>query len=118
MQALKSLVIGMGLLIVVGTILIVYGLIQRSSDPEFSFFGLKGDDAPTTRTVQADADTILRPFGDITVPLASGCRIEDMRPDDGQLFVRVGPEGSCARIIAIELSSGKVLGNVTFWTAP
>ncbi|MBL6928220.1 MAG: hypothetical protein ISR44_03530 [Rhodospirillales bacterium] len=110
MQALKSLVIGMGLLIVVGTILIVYGLIQRSSDPEFSFFG--------STDVKTETAAPGRAFGDITVPLASGCRIEDMRPDDGKLFVRVGPEGSCARIIAIELASGKVLGNVTFWTAP
>ncbi|MBT3359127.1 MAG: hypothetical protein HN403_05815 [Rhodospirillales bacterium] len=110
MQALKSLVIGMGLLIVVGMVLLVYGLIQRSSDPEFSFFGLKDD---PTETAEPG-----KPFGDITVKLAEGCRVEDMRPDDGTLFVRVGPAGSCARIIAIDLASGKTLGNVNFWTAP
>ncbi len=116
MQALKGLVIGMGVLIVIVTIFLVYGLIQKGSDPDFSFFGLKGDAAPTAR--QADAAPTLRPFGDITVPLASGCRVEDMRPENGRLFVRIGPEGSCARIVAIDLASGKVLGNVTFWTAP
>ncbi|MBL6945742.1 MAG: hypothetical protein ISR47_03805 [Rhodospirillales bacterium] len=116
MQALKSLVIGMGILIAIGMVLLIYGLIQRASNPEFTFFGLKGNEVPVAP--ESNTAKTVRPFGDITVPLPSGCRIEGMRPTEGRLFVWIGPDGSCASIIAIDISTGKVLGNVKFWAAP
>ena len=114
MQGLKALVIGMGVLIVVGMIILVYGLVQKASDPEFSFFG-KAEKAETAAPVSDKTGPV--PFGDISVRLPAGCRVEGMEPDGGTLYVLVGPEGSCTQVIAIELASGRVLGNVKFWNA-
>jgi hypothetical protein len=113
MQALKSLVIGMGILIVIGLALLVYGLFQRASDPDFTFFGESGQAAP-----EIEAPGPSTAFGDIVVPLAPGCEVVDMRAEENRLLVRIGPAGSCARIVAIDMTSGKILGNVTFWEKP
>ena len=113
MQALKGLVMGMGVLIVIGMILLVYGLIQKASDPDFTFFGNSGPAA-----VEKGAETASPAFGDVVVPLAAGCEAIDMRAERNRLFVRIGPAGACARIVAIDLTSGKILGNVTFWEKP
>lgn len=112
MQGLKALVIGLGVLIVAGMIILVYGLVQKASDPDFSLFGkAENTEAPASDKI------VPAPFGDISVRLPAGCRVEGMEPDGGTLFIRVGPEGSCTQIIAIELASGRVLGNVKFWNA-
>ena len=116
MHSLKALVIVMGVLIATVSGLLVYGLAQRSSDPAFSFFG-----TATAPAAPAAAETPsgTAPFGDVTVRLPAGCQVEDMRPDGGRLFLRVGPAaGACAQIVVIELATGRVLGNVKFWNAP
>lgn len=122
MRSLKALVVVMGILIVAVSGLLVYGLVQRSSDPGFSFFGTaKAPAAPAAQPtpVQPTAPAVLAPFGDITVRLPAGCQVEDMKPDGGRLFLRVGPAGgACAQVIAVDLASGRVLGNVKFWNAP
>ena len=111
MQGLKALVIGLGILIVIGMVILVYGLVQKASNPDFTFFG---DGKKATATV-SDAAPGLPPFGDISVRLPAGCQVDSMQPDNGTLFVLVGPEGSCTQIIAIELATGRFLGNVKFW---
>lgn len=113
MRALKALVIGMAVLIVLVMGLMAYGLTKKASDPDFTFFDFAGEAAPAAAESAPSA-----PFGDILLPLPPGCRIEDMRPDGGRLFLRVGPpEGACPRIVVIDLSTGKVLGNVKVWSA-
>jgi len=114
MQALKGLVIGMGLLIVVGMVVLVYGLVQKASNPDFDFFGLKTE---TSAPVAAQPAAGLAPFGDIQVRLDEGCRVESIQPDGGRLFVLVGPEGPCSHVVTLELATGRVLGNVRFWNA-
>lgn len=111
MQALKGLVIGMGSLIVVGMVTLVYGLVQKASNPDFSFFG---DSAETAAPIPARASA-MPPFGDISVRLPDGCRVENIQPEDGRLFILVGPDGPCSHVVAIELATGRVLGNVKFW---
>lgn len=112
MQGLKALVIGMGILIVIGMIILVYGLVQKASDPDFSFFG----DGKKAAAPSSDTAPDAAPFGDITVRLPTGCRVDGMQADNGKLFVLVGPEGPCTQIIAIEPATGRILGNVKFWT--
>lgn len=112
MQGLKALVIGMGILVVMGMIVLVYGLVQKASDPDFSFF----DTAEKTEA-PVPGKAAAAPFGDISLRLPAGCRVEGMEPDGGTLFVLVGPEGPCTQIIALELASGRVLGNVKFWNS-
>lgn len=114
MQALKSLVIGLGILVVIGMVVVVYGIIQKASDPDFTFFK---SDKPTAAPAAATGAS-LAPFGDIPVDIGAGCRVEDTQLQGTRLVVRVGPAGSCARVIVVDLAAGRVLGNVRFREAP
>jgi hypothetical protein len=117
MGALKGLVIGMGVLIVLVMGVIAYGLTRKAADPDFTFFDFAGKTTAAAPAAVA-AGGPSTPFGDVMLPLAPGCRIEDMRPDGGRLFLRVGPaEGACPQVVVIDLASGKVLGNVKVWSA-
>ena len=98
MQALKLLVIVMGILILAGLALLVYGVTQRVS---------QRDDGESEKVRGGE-------FGDIAVPLPAGCTIAEARGEDGRLVVRLdGPaEHGCQRVIVIDMDDGKVLGRV------
>ena len=98
MQALKVLVIGMGVLIVIGLALVAYGLIAK--------VGRDGQGAAG--------------FGDVNIDLPAGCVIADARGQDGRLIVRTdGPaQRGCQRVFVIDLSDGRILGTVTLPAAP
>jgi hypothetical protein len=117
MRALKALVIGMGVLIALVMGVMAYGLMKKASDPDFTFF----DFARRPTAAAPDAIAEIRPgapFGDVMLPLAPGCRIEDMQPDGNRLFLRIGPaEEGCQQIVVVDLASGKIMGNVKVWNA-
>ena len=98
MRTLKGLVIAMAVFIVIGVAVLVYGLYQTAGKADSTFFS---------------SAVAVKGFGDITVPLPAGCAIAGMRPDGDRLFLRIGPDGPCSRIIAVDLASGKLLGTVT-----
>ena len=97
MQALKVLVVVLGVLIVVALALVAYGLVTR----------LSKDDAP-------------RGLGEITLDLPAGCRIAAAQADGGRLIVRTdGPaERGCQQVVVIDLADGTVLGRITAATGP
>lgn len=101
MRALKSVVIGMAVLIALGMALLVYGLARPGWRPF----------APATGGA-ADADAPLAAFGDRRLPLPPGCSIADMAVTGQRLLVRTGPDGLCARIYIISLGDGAILGTV------
>ena len=104
MAALKTLVIGMGLLIVAGMGLIAWGLYEKVAGPGFKLFAGDGEAAaPQVPT---------RPFGRVDLDLPSGCAIVDSRPDGERLYVHIGPPGPCARIVVVDIVQGRVLGTV------
>ena len=75
MQALKALVGGMGILIIVIMTVIAYGLYRKASDPGFKFFALseqKGDPAPAA-------------FGNVELSLPPGCSIANVGGDGSRL---------------------------------
>jgi hypothetical protein len=95
MRSLKALVIFMGLLIVAGLGLVVYGMVSQVSDMPEATAG----------------------FDEAEVPLPTGCSVVETRVDGDRLVVRTdGPDGfePCQRIIIIDLESGEVLGRVRF----
>jgi hypothetical protein len=98
MQWLKLLVIVMGILILTGLGLLVYGVTQRVSQPD-------GGD-----TERAGGDG----FGEIAVPLPAGCVIAEARSEGGRLVVRLdGPaEQGCQQVIVVDTESGEVLGRL------
>lgn len=92
MQALKVLVIVMGVLIVAGLILVAYGLVGRESRD----------------------DTRAGAFGEVALDLPAGCEIAAARADGTRLIVRLaGPrERGCQQVIVVDLGDGRVLGRV------
>lgn len=103
MQALKALVIGLGLLVVAGMAGLGYGLYLKASDPDFRFFSGDGKVSPAAQ----------EPFADVAIKLPKGCNIASIRPTPGaRLFLLIGPDGPCQRVIVVDVKGGKVLGTV------
>ncbi|MFQ5776120.1 MAG: hypothetical protein ACE5GS_16495 [Kiloniellaceae bacterium] len=98
MQALKALVVVMGLLIMASLALLAYGLVTRLSE---------GTDGPGR-------------LGEVSLPLPAGCAIAEARSQEGRLILRIdGPaERDCQQVVVIDLSDGRVLGRVTAAPGP
>ncbi len=93
MQLLKSLVIGLGVLILLGLTLLTYGFIQKVGDP------------------QSETDlSALKPFGTLDLRLPEGCAIIGVSPEDGLVYLTIGPNGPCNRVIVVDTVRGRVLG--------
>lgn len=93
MQALKIVVIAMGLLIVAGLALLFYGLAEG--------VGKLGGGAA--------------PLGEVVVPVPEGCVIADSRIDVPYLVLRLDglAERGCQQVVLVDLESGRVTGRVT-----
>ncbi len=93
MQALKFVVIGMGLLLVAGLVLLFYGLAQGVGK-------LGGASAP---------------LGEVIVSVPEGCVIADSRIEAPYLMLRLDglAERGCQQVVVVDLESGRVTGRVT-----
>ena len=135
MQALKGLVYGMGVLIVIAFILLGFGFYMRITNPEFRLFKARdatvaaspaphdeatGASLPAAEPLPAADATEPSPaadaqgFGDVLVQLPAGCTPVEMHPDGSLLYIRTGPAGACARIWLIEVRTGRMLGSLRF----
>ncbi len=98
MQALKAVVILLGVLIVISFVLLIYGFYARMTDPDFTVTKPREEAAPRV--------------GRIAVP--AGCAVAEMRPADERLFVRlVGDDEGCNRIMIIDVDSGREIAVFT-----
>lgn len=126
MQALKGLVAGLAILIVIAMTTIAYGLYRKSDDPDFKFFSLGGDEpaqtaqapsalpAPASSAVPSAAP---RAFGDAVLSLPEGCTIAAVTGDGSRIFLKIGPAGqACERVLVVDAANGSLLG--TLKTAP
>jgi hypothetical protein len=114
MQALKGLVVGLGILIVIGFVLLIYGFYTSFNNPNFKVMANKGNEA----SMPAGKPATPRPrsFGEVRIGLPDGCTLIEMRPDGDRLYLRTGPTGLCERIIVVDPGGGEVLG--TFVVKP
>ncbi len=113
MQLLKSLVIGLGVLILLGMTLLVYGFYQKANNPGWRMFSsLSADGDPA-----APAAT----FGELDLKLPDGCVIGRVTPDGDRAYIKIRPDGAkrgtpqggpCNRIVVIDVVRGQVLGTV------
>ena len=118
MRALKGLVAGLGLMIVIIMSVIAYGLYKKSSDPDFKFFSLGGESttsstpAATPNAPPAAAPGI-KGFGDVMVSLPEGCSITGVTGEGPRLFLKIGPAGPpCERIVVLDANTGAILGDI------
>lgn len=111
MQLLKSVVIGLGILILLGMTLLTYGLYQKARDPGWRLFSgpAPGEfQAPARAPAGADA----KAFGTLGLHLPDGCLITRVRPDGGRVYLTIGPPGPCNRIVIVDVVRGRVLGTI------
>ncbi len=111
MQALKGLVGGLGILIVIAMSVIGYGLYRKAADPGFKFFS---SDEQSTAPAVAVPDRTAAPataFGETMVGLPTGCAIEGVSGDGARIFLRIGPANdACGRVIILNAASGAQIG--------
>ena len=114
MQALKGLVVGLGILIVIGFVLLIYGFYTEFGNPDFK--GLT--DGSGEASVEAGERAIpeMHGFGETRIGLPDGCTLVEMRPDGDRLYLRTGPTGLCERVLVVDPATGEVLG--TFVVKP
>ena len=101
MKSIKALVIIMGLLILAGLGLLVYGVVGQVSE-------IAGP---------GDAEG----FDAATVTLPAGCVLAEARLDEGRLVLRAeGPADrpDCQQVILIDPDSGAELGRITLAPQP
>jgi len=94
MQAIKALVIGMGVLIVAGMIVLVYGVTTKF-----------GKTSPASKTPDV---------GEVNVTLPPGSEVLDARLDGGTLVVRVRDGAGVTRVILFRREDGRRVGSFRF----
>ncbi len=105
MQALKALIIGMGLLILAGFGVVVVTLYNRATAPEDS--GGKAESAGDAAPAGS-----LPSFGLARLGLPAGSRVVETTAEGGRLMLRVrGPAGA-ETIHVIDLATGARLGTI------
>jgi hypothetical protein len=101
MQALKAVVVILGILIVISFVLLIYGFYARMTDPDFAVLRSGGEAGEATRHI-----------GYIKVP--DGCSLAEVVPFDDRLLVRLSGTGeACGRITIIDIESGREVGAFT-----
>jgi hypothetical protein len=99
MRLLKAFVIGMGLLIVVGGALLVWGLAHQ-----WNRSTAQAAATPTT----AETDT---GYASADIPAPSGMSLAQMATTGDRLLLRFsGPQGE--RIIVVDPRTGRITGNI------
>jgi len=92
MRALKALVIGMAVLIVIGMGLVVYGMVR-----------------------QADNLSRRQTFGDVNLSIPAGCQlVEAITGDRGLLVLRLTGEGGqgCEQVLVFDSLRGEFRGRI------
>ncbi len=123
MQALKGLVVGLGLLIVVGVVLLGYGFYVQYQKKDVALFNdaadspvvasppVAGGPAAAVGTTKAEAPPNTG-FGETRLDLPEGCTVTEMHPSGQRLYLRTGPAGLCERIVIIDTATGGLLGTI------
>lgn len=110
MQALKALVIIMGVLIVLGTTVVVVTIYNRLNSG--------GTERGATERAAGPASPTPASFGTATVALPDGCRASEMVPGGDRLLLRLGGGPGCDGILVLDLNTGRQLGKLEFVTEP
>ena len=90
MRGLKTLIIGMGILIVVGLIILVIGIVHKTDHPSRSG----------------------KPFPQVSVNVPQGTDLVEMRVDNGKIVVRLKLSDGSHRIVVLNAETGKPAGQI------
>ena len=109
MRALKGIVIGMGVLIVIGLGGVGYGIYKNASS-----LGKKSPAASSESSISKATESWSQA---LAVSLPPGCIVKDVKTGDGRMYVIIAgtsQEGKavCSRVIVVDPASGKRLGTL------
>ncbi len=135
---LVSAVVGMGILIILGMIALVYGLIQKSDNPDFKFFDL-AKEAPELEKALKDVEVPLvgkkkeapiasapasvtpvvpvRAFGDMRLEIPAGFKVVETDMDSQRLVLRLVNEQGVNRLMILDINTGAKLGGLSLQPA-
>jgi len=94
MRGLKALVIGMGVLIIVGVVFLLYAIIQKSGEE-----AAMGDAAPGAPVRAA-------------VTLPAGAEVVETRLDSTTIVLRLRLADGSGRLVVIDRATGKAIGRI------
>lgn len=116
MQAIKALVIFMGVLLVAGFGLLGWGLYTKAQ---------KISDAGESQAAELPAPSIAATpiarspsFGDVAIALPHGAVIGDMEVVGGRVVLRIGEQGGGTRLLVIDPANGIVAGSFQLMPSP
>ncbi|HTO80923.1 MAG TPA: hypothetical protein VMQ73_01755 [Methylomirabilota bacterium] len=92
-RTLLALVIGMGVLIVVGTVMVVATIANR----------VMGSAVPKAASPG---------FGSADVAVPAGCQVVETVPATDRLVLRLGTGERCNQVIIVDLATGRLLGRL------
>ena len=121
MRWLSSLVIFFGLLIITGLILLGYGVYKKALTPDWRIWQLLSDEPASQRTSgnfdqettsQPASPTSISAFGQINLNLPTECVVTDVGTHDKRMYITIGPNGVCHRIIIFDPENGRIQGSI------
>lgn len=99
-KALKTVVIVLGVLIVIGTGIVIVTIANRLS-------GGAGRSEPVAASAAPGA------FGTVQLPLPARCRVQTATPSGERLVLQlVGNSDECRQILVVHLGTGELLGRL------
>ena len=108
MRWLKSIVIVLGILIVLGVVSLGYGLYKKTSEPGWKPFPERAKNIEGQQQNREPS----KPFGTISLDLADGCIITKVLPKQRNVYFMIGKKPSCNAVILVDLKKGVVLGRI------
>ena len=110
---LKSIVIVLGILIVLGIVVLSYGFYKKTSEPEWKPFSEQEKSIKESQIthlgLQQNNETY-RPFGTLSLDLPEGCIITKVQTTLRYAYFMVGQKPACNAVILVDVKRGLVLG--------
>ncbi|MEK9671973.1 MAG: hypothetical protein VW268_05650 [Rhodospirillaceae bacterium] len=110
---LKTLVIGMGVLIMLSLGLLVFGFYKTTQDPNWKLFSTS--DAPAKAAMPTGRPTPpIALSGDLALGLPTGCEVTGVNSAGGMLYVLTGPRSAarCGHVLIVDPALGRVTGKL------
>jgi len=109
MRWLKTLVIGMGVVIVIGLTVVIVEVARRAGEPAATAVRIPTPPSPPVIGAAAPAGS----FGDSSISIPIGATAEEIVPDGARLIVRLRLSDGRAALLLIDPATGRKLGLIT-----
>jgi hypothetical protein len=116
MRWLKSIVIVLGILIILGIVLLGYGVYKKTSDPGWKPFAEPVNSIEDPKSKLLRQQQIRKPFnsfGTLSLNLADGCMITKVENASRYAYFMIGPTPACNAVVLVDIQKSVVIGRFT-----